>query len=120
MRAAPWVDKELIDNIGLRSKYSREWRHARKKGETGEIDICKNRYVQQKGKTAVMTGDKKSSWEERRIAETRGDPKAFWKMIKELLGKGKEDCEEAYIFTEGGEKREIKECKKEFMEEWTS
>ena len=120
MRAAPWVDKELIDNIGLRSRYSREWRYARKRGDAGEIEICKNRYYQQKGKTAVMTGDKKSGWEERRIAETRGDSKAFWKMIKVLLGKEKEDNGEAYIFNEEGEKKEIMECKKKFMERWTS
>ena len=30
LRAAPWVDKELTDSIGLRSKYSGEWRYAKK------------------------------------------------------------------------------------------
>merc|ERR1711888_181497 len=92
----------------------------RRIGDAGEIEICKNRYYQQKDKTAVMTGDKKSGWEERRIAETRGDPKAFWKMIKELLGKEKEDNGEAYIFNEEGEKKEINECKEKFMEKWIS
>ena len=78
MRAAPWVDKELLDNIGLRSRYSREWRYARKKGEPDEIvELCKNRYLQQKSKTATLTGDKKSNWEEKRIAETWGDARAF-------------------------------------------
>ena len=32
IKAAPWVDKELTDNIELRSKYSRNWRYARKRG----------------------------------------------------------------------------------------
>ena len=67
-----------------------------------------------------MTGNKKSSWEERRIAETKGDSEALWKMIKELTGRGKEDKEEAYIFDEEGEKKDIMECKKEFMEEWAT
>ena len=66
-----------------------------------------------------MTGQKKSQWEENKIAETWGDSKAFWKMIKELLGKNKEDTEEAFIFTEEGEKKEIGICKKEFISKWT-
>ena len=49
LRAAPWLHKELIDNIGLRSKYSREWRYARKRGDAEEIEMCKKRYLQQKG-----------------------------------------------------------------------
>ena len=49
-----------------RSKYSREWRYARKRGNAEEIEICKKRYLQQKGVTAVMTGNKKSNWEEKK------------------------------------------------------
>merc|ERR1712121_164819 len=59
LKAAPWVDKELIDNIGLRSKYSREWRYARKKVNAEEIEECKRKYLQQKRLTADMTQDKK-------------------------------------------------------------
>ena len=66
LRAAPWVDEELLDNIALRSKYSREWRYARKKGDVEEIERCKKKYLQQKGITAIMTGNKKSSWEEKK------------------------------------------------------
>ena len=44
LKAAPWVDKKLIDNIGLRSKYSREWRWARKSGDAEEIEVCKKKY----------------------------------------------------------------------------
>ena len=40
-------------------------------------------------------------------------------MIKELLGREKENSEEAYIYTEDGEKKEINECKKEFITNWT-
>ena len=48
IKAAPWVDKELTDNIELRSKYSREWRYARKKGDVEEIKECERKYFQQK------------------------------------------------------------------------
>ena len=58
-KAAPWVDKELIDNVNLRSKYSREWRYARKRGDQVEIKECKDKYYVQKGITATMVGDKK-------------------------------------------------------------
>ena len=66
-----------------------------------------------------MTGDKKSSWEDRKIGETWRDSKAFWRMIGELLGKNKESTEEAYIYTEQGEKMEIKTCRREFIDKWT-
>ena len=121
MKAAPWVDNELLESIGLRSQYSREWRYARKRKELKEvIEMYKRRYMLQKNRTATLTGDKKSCWEEKRIAETWGDAKAFWKMIKDLLGKNKEETDEAFIFTEEGEKREINNCRKEFMAKWTS
>merc|ERR1711874_627606 len=65
--SAEWVDKELIDNIKLRSKLSREWRLARKREEPVEIPRqYKNRYLEQKSVTALMTGDKKSAWESRK------------------------------------------------------
>ena len=86
--AAEWVDKELIENIKLRSKLSREWRYARKRKEPDEIlKQYERRYLHQKSITALMTGDKKSAWESRKIDETWKDSKKFWKMIKELLGK---------------------------------
>merc|ERR1711895_258605 len=113
------VDKELTDNIGLRSKYSREWRHARKKGDAEEIEECERKYFQQKKVTAKMTQNKKSNWEERMIAETEHNPQAFWKMIKIITGRGKEEKEEAFIYDDEGEKREIMECKSEFMKDWT-
>merc|ERR1711888_81268 len=107
-RAAPWVDKELIENVNLRSKYSREWRYARKGGNQAEIIECKNKYYIQKGITATRVGDKKGGWEEKKILETLGDPAAFWRMIKLLLGKNKGDNEEAHIYNDEGEKTEKK------------
>ena len=80
----------------MRSKYSREWRYARKKGDQEEIKKCKEKYYTQKGVTAIMVGNKKSGWEEMKILETEGNPEAFWRMIKVLLGKEKADNEETY------------------------
>merc|ERR1711874_340497 len=69
--AAEWIDRELIDNVKLRSKFSREWRYARKREEPKEIlEQYKQRYLKQKSKTALMTGDKKSKWENNKIEET--------------------------------------------------
>ena len=59
IKAAPWVDKELRDNVDLRSKYSREWRYARKEGEQGKIEMCKEKYFKQKEITGIMVGNKK-------------------------------------------------------------
>merc|ERR1712033_143018 len=87
LKAAPWVDKELRDNVDLRSEYSREWRYARKRGDQEEIKKCKEKYYTQKGVTATMVGNKKSGWEEMKILETEGNPEAFWRMIK-VLGLG--------------------------------
>merc|ERR1711891_3944 len=36
LKAAPWVDRELTDSLDLRSKFSREWRYARKRGNVEE------------------------------------------------------------------------------------
>ena len=99
--AAEWVDSELIENIKMRSKLSREWRHARKRKEPIIIiEQYKRRYLHQQRITSIMTGDKKSAWESKKIAETWKDSKKFWKMIKELLGKNKELEEEVFIYTE--------------------
>ena len=117
LTSAPWVDETLIANINLRSRLSREWRYARKRGDKVEdIEKHKQEYLNQKKITAIMTSNKKSEWEGRKIEETWKDSKAFWKMIKELLGKKKENTEEAYIYSENGEKREIGTCKEEFID----
>merc|ERR1711942_230304 len=120
LKAAPWVDKELKDSIKLRSNLSKAWRHARKRKEPKEVlDEYEDRYFLQKSRTALLTGDKKSRWEESKIAETWGKGKTFWKMIKELLGRDKVSSEEAYVYKEDGEKIEINEYKKEFIDSWT-
>ena len=120
MLAAPWVDTELIENTKLRAQLSKKWRYARKRKEPEEVlKVYRDKYLKQKGRTAILTGQKKSQWEESKITEFCGDSKAFWKMAKELLGRKKENTEEAYIFTEKGEKQEIEVCKKEFISNWT-
>ena len=120
MKAATWVDTELLGEIRLRSQLSKAWRHARKRKDPEEaIEEHKQRYLVQKRKTTTMTGLKKSQWEERRINETWGDSKKFWKMVKELLGKDKNDADEAFIYTEEGERLEIGTCKKDFVSKWT-
>ena len=65
-----------------------------------------------------MLGNKKSSWEEKKIEETWKDGKKFWTMIGELLGKSKERDEETFVFTEEGNKKEIMTYTKEYTEEW--
>merc|ERR1711874_371696 len=101
--AAEWVDEEPIRNIKLRTYYSREWRIARKNKSPPEIiEQCINRYLKQQRITSIMSWDKKSQWEKKKIEETWKNGKKFWKMIKELLGKNKEMEEEAYIYTEEG------------------
>merc|ERR1711913_185993 len=119
MISAPWVDEELIENIRIRTFLNKEWRMARARGEPKEIlDTYKERYMRQKTITAIMTGDKKSSWESFKINETWNDSKKFWVMIKELLGKKREVNEEAFIYEEGIEK-EIMTCEDTFTKKWT-
>jgi len=118
--AAEWVDNELIENIKLRSQYNKEWRYARKRKEPPKIiEQYKKRYLHQQRITSIMSGDKKSSWEKNKIAETWKDSKKFWKMIKELLGKNKELEEDAFIYTENGVKKEIMDCEDSFAQKWT-
>merc|ERR1712179_212032 len=121
LKAAPWMDDELIVNIKLRSRLSREWRYSRKREDPEEVvERYKRDYMDQKSKTAIMAQSKKSQWESKKIEETWKDDKTFWKMIAELLGKDKNGNEEAFIFTEEGERKEIMNCRKNFIEAWTS
>merc|ERR1711913_27631 len=113
--AAEWVDAELISNIKLRTSYSRQWKQARKNNDSEEIiEECKKRYLEQQKITSIMSGNKKSQWEGKKIKETWNDGKKFWTKIKELLGKNKEKEEEAFVFIEEGEKKEIIEYEKEY------
>jgi len=115
--AAEWVDEELIRNIKLRTNYSREWKKARKNKSPPEfIEQCKKKYMKQQYITSKMSGDKKSTWEQKKIEETKNNGKKFWTMIKELLGKNKEIVDEAYMYTEG-QKKEIMEFEDEYSEE---
>ena len=68
MLTAEWVDKELIGSIKIRSRLSREWRKERKDGEPEEIQkACKERYLEQKKITAILTAKKKREWEKRKM-----------------------------------------------------
>ena len=117
--AVEWVDSELLDNISLRNKLSREWRVARKNGEPDEvIETCKKRYEEQQKRTTILSGSKKGEWEKKKIEETWKDGKKFWTMIKELLGKDKEKDEETFVYTIEGEKKEIMEFSREFTDGW--
>merc|ERR1711874_360263 len=71
MLAAEWVDEELIRNIRLRTYYSSVWRIARKNKSPPEIiEKYKERYLKQQHLTSIMSGDKKSQWEQKKIEET--------------------------------------------------
>merc|ERR1712030_290674 len=95
--------------------------YSRKRGDPEEVvERYKRDYMDQKSKTAIMAQSKKSQWESKKIEETWKDDKTFWKMIAELVGKDKNGSEEAFIYTEEGEKKEIMNCRKKFMEAWTS
>ena len=65
-----------------------------------------------------MSGDKKSTWEQKKIEDTKNNGKKFWTMIKELLGKNKEIVDEAYVYTDEGQKIEIMDFEEEYSEEW--
>merc|ERR1711874_230834 len=55
--AAEWVDEELIRNIKLRTKYSKEWKKARKnKSPPDYIEQCKKKYMRQQKITSKMSG----------------------------------------------------------------
>ena len=52
-----------------------------------------------------MAGEKKSEQEKKKVEETWRNGKKFWDMIKELTGKKKEKEEEAYVYTQEGERK---------------
>ena len=117
--AAEWVDEELRDNIRRRGRLSRRWRIARKKGEPKEVlDIYEKEYKEQQNLSSRMTGIKKGNWEKQKIQEAKTNGKKFWNLIKDLLGKTKNKDEEAYIYTENGEKHNVENIWKEYMESW--
>ena len=84
------MNQEIIDNINYRTELNKQWRYARKNGESREIiEEYKRKYITQQKKTSRMMGIAKSNWEEKKIEETWRDGKKFWVMIAELLGKTK-------------------------------
>merc|ERR1711891_9931 len=93
--------------------------YARKTGNEEKIEECRTAYFMQKKKTMNLAQWKKANWEEKIITETEHNPQAFWKIIKKLTGKSKNEEEEAFIFNEEGERKEIVEYKSEFLMDWT-
>ena len=117
--AAKWVDNELIDNLKIRSRLNRNWRYAKENNLPMEIqEECRKKYMHQKTKTAVMAGEKKSTWEKEKVEEMWRDGKKFWAMIRELIGKDREREEEAYVYDSEGKKDEIMNIKKDFTTSW--
>ena len=62
-----------------------------------------------------MAGEKKSEREKKKVEETWRDGKKFWNMIKELTCKKKEKEEEAYVYTQESERKEIMEIPDKFI-----
>ena len=59
--AAKCVDKEMVDNLKIRSRLNRNWRFAKKNNLPLDIQKeCRDKFMHQKNKTAVMAGRKKS------------------------------------------------------------
>ena len=82
------MDIELIDNLKIRSRLNRNWRHAKKNNLHADIqEECRKKYLHQKKKTIIMANDKKGTWEIEKIKEIWNDGKKFWAMIRELIGK---------------------------------
>ena len=62
IRAAEWVDQELMDNIKLRMKLNRIWRYARKSNLPEIVqEEFKQKYEIQKKLTSAMAGEKKKA-----------------------------------------------------------
>ena len=63
IRAAEWVDLEIIESIRLRMRLNKVWRFARR-NQTPQIqEKCKLEYERQKKITATLIKRKKSQWE---------------------------------------------------------
>ena len=100
IRAAEWMDLEIIESIKLRMKLNKIWRFSRRNQSPQIQKACKEEYENQKKVTAALIYRKKSQWEKDKIQETWKDGKLFWNMIRELLGNNKEDEEEVFIYDE--------------------
>ena len=61
IRAAEWVDLEIIENIRLRMRLNKLWRFARKNQTLQIQETCKKEYERQKKITAALINKKKES-----------------------------------------------------------
>ena len=94
------------------------WRFSRRNQTPQVQKAFKEEYENQKKITAALICKKKSEWEEKKIQETWKDGKLFWNMIRECLGKNKEEEEEAFIYDDEGERKEIMEIPEKFVGSW--
>ena len=93
IRAAEWVDLEVIESIKLRMRLNKIWRFSRR-NQTPQVQMAfKEEYENQRKITTALICKKKSEWEKEKIQETWKDGKLFWNMIRELLVKNKEEEE---------------------------
>ena len=90
-------------------RLNRIWRFSRKNQTPLVQKAFKEEYEEQKRITAALIHKKKSQWEREKIQETWKDGKLFWNMIRELLGKNREEEEETFVYDEEGERKEIME-----------
>ena len=75
IRAAEWVDLELIESIKLRMRLNKNWRYSRRNQPPPVQKEFKEKYENQKKITAALIGKKKSEWEKKKIQETWKDGK---------------------------------------------
>ena len=107
-----WITK-------LRMRLNRNWRFARKNNLPDIVQAeYKQKYEIQKKAHISHGWGKKSKWEKEKIEETWKDGKIFWGMIRELLGNKKEEEEEAYVYTDEGERKEVMEIPEKFIGSW--
>ena len=67
MLATKWVDKELIENLKLKSKLNRTWRYMKNNNYQETLqEESRQKYLQQKEKTTLMTAIKKEIGKKRK------------------------------------------------------
>ena len=54
----------------------------------------------------------------KKIIEAKTDGKKFWNLIKDLLWKSNKKKEEAYVYLEVGEKYNIQDISREYIDKW--
>ena len=63
IRAAEWMDLEIIESIKLRMKLNKIWRFSRRNKTPRIQKACKEEYENQRKVTEALIYKKKSQWE---------------------------------------------------------